>query len=548
PARPAPAANDGATRAGGQGAGGSGAGGPGAGRQGAGGQGAGSKTADSGEEGGVGGGGAMGMVQGMADRARQFLQKLGFGRAQAGADGGASGSGGGGEGASDVVRTPADPGLLGFLRGLQFSTGDSTLPPMEPGHDFSDHNVLRQMRERDEVKRAPELDRGTIDALAEVFDYVFADAAIPVQLKYVIGRLQIPVLKAAMIDRAFFLTDAHPARQLVDALAAAALSWNPESGDSDPVYRHIDGAVKRVLGEFVDDLDLFRILLAELQEFVNRLDGAAQEQIRPVAQQQQSGEVLEAALAHADEVIHQSINASSMNAPLLPFLMPFLTQQWRQVVANAWAQRDTAPGGWDMALETMDQVIWSTQTRPDSGERAKLMALLPELVRKLNEQLDRLGWQGEARAAFTRNLISTHMAAIRSPKSAPAPLEFGPDEEQARASKAALRELEERRALQQAADGDPYDALARQLVQGQWFDFTGAAGAVRRYRLGWISPQRTRLLFTNRDGFDAFVHSEREVAALLREGSLAVLDQQPIVARAIDQLMAVTQPPTLELA
>ena len=226
----------------------------------------------------------------MADRARQFLQKLRFGQSSGAAGGGGSGAGSGaGSSGSDAVHVPADPGLLGFLRGLQAGSGDSTLPPLEPGHDFSGHNVLRQMRERDEVKRAPELDRGTIDALAEVFDYVFADPAIPVQLKYVIGRLQIPVLKAAMIDRDFFLTDVHPARQLVDALAAAALAWVPESGETDPLYRHIDGAVKRVLAEFADDLELFRTLLANLQDFVNQLDGAAQEQILPVARQQQSG-------------------------------------------------------------------------------------------------------------------------------------------------------------------------------------------------------------------------------------------------------------------
>jgi hypothetical protein len=49
---------------------------------------------------------------------------------------------------------------------------------------------------------------------------------------------------------------------------------------------------------------------------------------------------------------------------------------------------------------------------------------------------------------------------------------------------------------------------------------------------------RTRLLFTNRDGFDAFVRSEREVATLLRDGRLAMIDQVPIVSRAIDKLMA----------
>ena len=48
---------------------------------------------------------------------------------------------------------------------------------------------------------------------------------------------------------------------------------------------------------------------------------------------------------------------------------------------------------------------------------------------------------------------------------------------------------------------------------------------------------RTRLLFTNRDGFDAFVRSEREVASMLRLGRLQVIDQSPMVSRALDRIM-----------
>jgi hypothetical protein len=45
-------------------------------------------------------------------------------------------------------------------------------------------------------------------------------------------------------------------------------------------------------------------------------------------------------------------------------------------------------------------------------------------------------------------------------------------------------------------------------------------------------------LFTNRDGFDAFVRSEREVAALLRLGRLSVINETPIVSRALDRIMS----------
>ena len=59
-----------------------------------------------------------------------------------------------------------------------------------------------------------------------------------------------------------------------------------------------------------------------------------------------------------------------------------------------------------------------------------------------------------------------------------------------------------------------------------------------RCRLSWVSPMRTRLLFTNREGVDAFVRSEREVAAMLRMGRMHVLEQDAIVGRALDKVMA----------
>ena len=64
---------------------------------------------------------------------------------------------------------------MGFLGGLQADTGLAAQQSWVEGDDLRGHNLLRQMRDHEEVKRAPELDRGTIDALAEVFDFVFAD-------------------------------------------------------------------------------------------------------------------------------------------------------------------------------------------------------------------------------------------------------------------------------------------------------------------------------------------------------------------------------------
>ena len=494
---------------------------------------------------------------GIAARARQFLQKLGFGRkpadegadeggASAGLDGGHGGHGGGaGSGGMGSATggpasyTPADSAFMGYLGGLQAGAGAAAMRPWVEGQDLREQNVLRQMRDREEVRRAPELDRGTVDALAEVFDYVFADRSIPLQLKIVIGRLQIPVLKAAMLDRDFFLTPEHPARKLVDALAGASVAWMPEKGETDPLYLRIEATVKRVLTEFENDLNLFGVLLAEFQAFLHQTEQQAQAQIEPTADQEQKSEALELALSHADEVIHQCINALPPGEPLVPFLLPFLTSQWREVMARAWLKATDAPAEWDDALSAMDQAIWSVQPKLNAEDRARLVALLPDLVPRLNARLDAIHWAGEERANFTRLLIATHMKAIRTVRTGSMPLDSGPGELEVKAGRDAIKALDERRARPLVPpQQDEFDLQAQKFTRGLWFDFVDDQGVLRRYRLGWVSPQRTRLLFTNREGFEAFVRSEREVAGLLREGRLAVIDNQPIVARAIEQIMS----------
>ena len=392
--------------------------------------------------------GALGPAgRSIAAHARQFLQRLGLSSHAALDEAGEGDRLAWTEAAGDGAPrsfAAADPEFMGYLGDLQAGAGATSSHQVLQGRDPGEHNILRQMRDRDEVRRAPELDRGTVDALAEVFDYVFADQAIPLQMKFVIGRLQIPVLKAAMIDRDFFLSTNHPARKLVDTLALASIAWAPEKGENDPLYVRIETTVKRVLNEFEDDLALFSDLLLEFTEFLFETEQQAQGRIEPAADHERVGESHEQALAHADELVHARIGALPPELPLVPFLAPFLTHQWRQVMAHAWLNAQSSPAQWESAVVTMDQLIWSTQPKIRTEERRQLVSILPDLVRNLNAGLDAIDWTGDARATFTRRLIATHMMAIRMTQPAPADTATAGLEETARQE--AMKELDQRRA------------------------------------------------------------------------------------------------------
>lgn len=467
---------------------------------------------------------------------RQFLHRLGFGAQSAqGAQEGPMASAAA-SAAMQARQEAPDSQFLGYLGDLQAGAWSSPDYQHLEGQDPAAQNILRQMRDMNEVRRAPELDRGTVDALAEVFDYVFADQAIPLQLKYVIGRLQIPVLKAAMIDRDFFLSAEHPARKLVDTLANASVAWAPEKGEADPLYLRIESTVQRVLNEFEDDLELFGDLLAEFAQFLFETELQVQGRIEPVAAQEGSNESFDQARAHGDEIVHARLAALAADSPVLRFLAPFLTGQWREVIARAWLNSDKNPAQWDKVVKAMDQLIWSIQPKTTPPERRDLIALLPDLVKNLNAGLDAIQWEGDQRSTFTKRLISTHMLAIRMTQ--PAALEVATDADDENAADEALKELDERRADKLVGPDDDFDNMAHSLSRGQWFDFLVDGTTQHRCRLTWVSPMRTRLLFTNSQGFDAFVRSEREVAELLRRRQLTLIDQQPVVGRALEWLMA----------
>src|SRR5438046_6246348 len=66
-------------------------------------------------------------------------------------------------------------------------------------------------------------ERTTLDVVALLFEYVSRDPSIPDELRPLLGRLQVPILKPALIDQAFFQHPRQPQRPTLAHLAAAPI-------------------------------------------------------------------------------------------------------------------------------------------------------------------------------------------------------------------------------------------------------------------------------------------------------------------------------------
>lgn len=113
-----------------------------------------------------------------------------------------------------------------------------------------------------------QVDDDVINLVSMLFEFILDDRTLPDSLKALIGRMQIPMLKVALLDKTFFSRGSHPARRLLNEIASASLGW-AEHNDArrDSLYQKIEQVVMRLLNDFVDDPAIFAELLEDFIAF-----------------------------------------------------------------------------------------------------------------------------------------------------------------------------------------------------------------------------------------------------------------------------------------
>lgn len=440
-------------------------------------------------------------------------------------------------------------------------------------------NVLRAIKNTGAAGQMGHMDAMTLDIVALMFDYILDDHRLPDGMKALIGRLQIPTLKVAMLDKSFFSQKSHPARRLLDALADAALGWNEQEGHDSPLYKLVDSLVQRVLNEFEDKVDIFSTVLESLEQYLAEEKRLADERACHSAQILQSTE--QAALARA--IALESVQARLLDSDAPEFIHLFLQDTWATHLADIYLRGGADGDAWHKAQAAMDDLLWSLTPKIAKEERQKLVALLPKLLKQLDEGISAAGLTREERDRFFSNLVKYHAEAVkagmqgrtqvhsgetRRPMFKPMPSSEAyvfdtPDfhdipkpSQPLETDSRLLREIsaaaprpeeleeivigdvtgQERLALEGADDESHFDKQVRNLKRGTWIEFTLDDNSTLRAKLAWVSPLRGTFLFTNRLGERAVSINAAGLSRKLREGKATIVDSVALVDRAVSSL------------
>jgi hypothetical protein len=269
-------------------------------------------------------------------------------------------------------------------------------------------NVLNQIKQSNVGQSMGQMDAMTLNVVSLLFDKLFDDAKVPAGIKALAARLQIPMLKVAIADKALFSDNAHPARVHLDLLGELGSRLPADFDDKHAAYGKLSPIELEIVEKFEDKVEIFVGANEKLTALIAEEDQRAAQVTQVESKRLEQLENLSAGRTAAQEEIRARLREHHPGKAV----RDFLAQQWVKVllVVHAQSGRDSEP--WKSALSTMDQLLWSVEPKPKQEEQRKLASQVPALLRSLTTALNGVGVEDSVRQAFYAELMKLHTAVM----------------------------------------------------------------------------------------------------------------------------------------
>ena len=355
----------------------------------------------------------------------------------------------------------------------------------------------------------------TIDLISMVFDHIGGDRQLPRSYRNLFTHMQLPFIHSALEEPELLQNDNHPARQLLNSMADAAVQFEGAGHFEEDLRRRSHLVVESLLNSNDDDQEhQFKILLNDFRDHLDVLEHKA----RIIEQRS-----IEASKGHDRLLIARRQAASDIRNLIhkkkLPvFAREFLASVWTDLLVFTLLRHENGA--------TYKKTMALTKSLVDilSGQKSDLAP--EDLLKEVTIQLQSLGsYQQNHIERLVGNLSgclqghTTDNSVLRDLGAKPVDTEMpAPQPEHQKISKSTLEQLEK-------------------LAFGSRLEFK-KGDQLRTLKLAWFSPDTGRYMFVDAAGSKAELLEENDLSHQIEAGAIRILPEHSpsVVSRALGSI------------
>jgi hypothetical protein len=302
----------------------------------------------------------------------------------------------------------SDTDFVSTLTNLQ-SASLASQPVNQPANTVDPQKVKTATRQENQ-HQFNGTDSQTIDVVSMLFDFFFDDKALPAPIKVLIGRLQIPMLKVAIIDKDFFNQKKHPARKLLDSISRASLGWSGNHAEEQALVDKTEEIVNFLINGFDDDISVFEEAFINFENFIQQQATISDKALQALEQQQQKKD---RRIQDARAASSKLITKLTHNRELSFEVIDFLKTTWSSVLFNAYLSLGHKSNHWRNLKRISTTFVWTLIPKHTEQERLKIIKTIPALLRALSKGMELVSIKTEVQNRIFQMLAGEHSRIVK---------------------------------------------------------------------------------------------------------------------------------------
>ncbi len=243
--------------------------------------------------------------------------------------------------------------------------------------------------------------------VADFFHYIENQESWPIEVKTLILKLQLPLLKTAILQPKMLIDPIHPAFLLINEIKDYSRFWQHENEIGHPTFTKISQSLQIDDQSYKDINSYFLNAFNQMISIKNTQNKRASIFEKRLKETELSKEKLETAIEIATNVCSKI----SQSIELPDVLIKLFNGPWKNLLQLEYVRDDEV--AFEKAIKDACRIILSVQPIQDKESLDKLFVQLPNINKALKKAFQKISYSDKRTLQFLSEIEAIHISLIK---------------------------------------------------------------------------------------------------------------------------------------